>query len=57
MSQYNDTVDCPECGDEGAFFNGVTYECPNCGYEWDDDVETEMDDDSNILDGSFTIQP
>jgi|GEM_PF-4778571 len=31
---YKDTEECPMCGDEGAYFNGVEYECPNCGYTW-----------------------
>lgn len=27
-------TDCPKCGCEDAFFNGVCWECPNCDYEW-----------------------
>ena len=30
----NDTFECPFCGNEGAFFNGVCYECLTCGKEW-----------------------
>lgn len=27
-------TDCPKCGFEDCFFNGVSWECPDCGYEW-----------------------
>jgi len=27
-------VDCPKCGSESAYHNGVCYECPNCDHEW-----------------------
>ena len=30
----NDTTICPKCGNEGAYFNGLEYECPECGYTW-----------------------
>lgn len=37
-------IHCPNCGCEDAFFNGVSYECPECDYTWggndgDDDDE------------------
>lgn len=31
----NNTFECPYCGDEGAYFNGICYECPACGMEWE----------------------
>lgn len=31
------TIECPKCGSEDAFFNGVCYECPTCDYEWEAD--------------------
>jgi DNA-directed RNA polymerase subunit RPC12/RpoP len=31
---FNDTTNCPNCGDQNAYFNGYNYECPDCGYEW-----------------------
>lgn len=41
-------TDCPRCGSETAFHNGVCHECPECDYEWScidgeevDDEETE----------------
>ena len=30
-------VECPKCGAEDAFFNGVYYECPCCDYKWETD--------------------
>jgi len=32
---FNLTTECPECFNENAYFNGLNYECPDCGYEWD----------------------
>ncbi len=26
---------CPRCGYDQCFFNGVCYDCPDCGLEWD----------------------
>lgn len=26
---------CTDCYFEDCFFNGVEYECPNCGKKWD----------------------
>lgn len=26
--------DCPKCGSEDAYFNGISWECPNCNYTW-----------------------
>jgi hypothetical protein len=45
---YPDTTICPKCGDENAYFNGATYECPDCGREWESSLTTdfeETDDD------------
>lgn len=47
---------CNRCGDENAFFNGASYECPNCENEWgfiDEDSNRnnleDEDDDESIL--------
>ena len=29
-----DTCSCPKCHNESAYFNGISYECPDCEYEW-----------------------
>ena len=34
-------VECPKCGAEDAFFNGVCYECPCCEHEWNADIDFE----------------
>jgi uncharacterized Zn ribbon protein len=41
MSGYTDTTDCPRCEDEGAYFNGDSYECPYCGFIWNEDTDEE----------------
>lgn len=35
-------IQCPNCGSENAYHNGVCYECPDCDYEWGGD---DYDDD------------
>lgn len=39
-------IECPNCGCEDAYFNGVCYECPDCEYIWtsNDEDEDEYDD-------------
>ncbi len=32
------TTTCPQCDRDNAFYNGVCWECPDCGYSWDDSV-------------------
>ncbi len=34
-------VTCPNCGFEEAYFNGVAYECPDCGHIWNDKYDDE----------------
>lgn len=28
-------TDCPNCGSEDAYHNGVCYECPACDHTWE----------------------
>lgn len=46
-----DTCPCLNCGCESAYFNGVTYECPECDFEWDVDgndiFSTDIDDEED----------
>ncbi len=37
-------TDCPNCGSESAFHNGVCYECPECEYEWGCIEDEEKED-------------
>ncbi len=30
-------TECPKCGSEDAYFDGVHYQCPVCDYEWEAD--------------------
>ena len=41
---FADTTICPNCGDENAYHNGLAYECPDCGYEWDSAVRAQSED-------------
>lgn len=38
-------TDCPNCGCEDAYFNGVCYECPNCDREWHANGSESIDND------------
>lgn len=38
---------CPNCGEENAFFNGICYECPDCGYEWSDESCPQDEEDND----------
>lgn len=45
-------IECPNCGMDNAYCDGVKYVCPDCGFEWDckeipndDDWEEEDEDD------------
>lgn len=48
-----DTITCPKCGQENAFFSimddrGANYECPDCDYEWcDTSVQIEDENKDN----------
>lgn len=45
--------ECPNCGRDNAYYDGVSYVCPDCGYEWDcpfivdDEDEDDCEDDSD----------
>lgn len=28
------TTNCPKCDNDNAYHNGISYECPDCGYSW-----------------------
>jgi protein PhnA len=40
----NLNTECPKCKSESAYHNGICYECPDCGYEWNDDLDFEAGD-------------
>jgi len=47
----DDTVTCPACDNENAYFDGVLYTCPDCDYEWPFDglpIDQQSFDDDDI---------
>lgn len=40
-------IECPYCYSENAYFNGVEYECPDCGETWPSDYNCDDDDDDD----------
>lgn len=43
MGDFNE--ECPNCGCEDAYHNGVCYECPDCGEEWGEESDVYDEDD------------
>lgn len=43
-------TECPNCQSENAYFDGVKFVCPDCDYEWDDDLTIQESDDNDIDD-------
>lgn len=37
------TVECPNCGMENAYYDGVCYVCPDCDYTWGGDDDDDDD--------------
>lgn len=50
-------VECPNCGLESAYHNGVCYVCPDCDYEWDDGLNLYKDEDDIDLEESIEEYP
>ena len=34
-------IECPNCGCEDAYHDGVSYVCPDCGNRWQEDDEED----------------
>lgn len=39
------TTECPNCGKDNAYHNGICYVCPDCNTEWDDELGINDDED------------
>lgn len=44
------TIECPNCGCDNAYHDGVSYFCPDCDFEWGKSIEDEDDDEEDISD-------
>lgn len=40
---------CPKCGSEYTYEDGVMYICPECGHEWSQDAGTESSGDERVI--------
>jgi protein PhnA len=40
---------CPKCGSEYTYEDGLMYVCPECGHEWLKDAVTESNDDEAVI--------
>ena len=60
MSDYfDDTIQCPKCLNENAYFNGESYECQECNFEWSKEIENDDASDDNIennIESNFLYQ-
>lgn len=52
------TTDCPYCGSDNAYCDGVEYVCPDCGATWDCDEIPDDDDweDDDTDDDDFDYE-
>lgn len=46
-------IECPNCGSENAYYNGVEYECPDCDYTFSDEMCFDDDGDEDLYDDIF----
>ncbi|MEH7612047.1 MULTISPECIES: zinc ribbon domain-containing protein YjdM [Bacillaceae] len=46
---------CPKCNSGYTYHDGNLFVCPECGYEWTLDIETEMDDKKVVKDVNGNI--
>lgn len=44
------TIECPFCGMDNAYCNGVEYECPDCDRTWPCDAIPDDDWDCDDFD-------
>lgn len=42
MSLLN--IECPKCGMENAYFNGLQFECPDCNHTWGELSEDQIEE-------------
>lgn len=44
-------IECPQCGSEEAFCDGLRYVCPECGLKWPcaeiDSAENDRNDEED----------
>ncbi|XMB86795.1 zinc ribbon domain-containing protein YjdM [Mycoplasmatota bacterium WC44] len=44
-----DLPKCPKCNSEYTYEDGSIYVCPECGYEWNLELENENSEEMNII--------
>jgi hypothetical protein len=42
------TVTCPNCSLDSAYFDGVIFICPDCTHEWEDNLVSRLENFSSI---------
>jgi protein PhnA len=40
---------CPKCNSEYTYEDGTNFVCPECGYEWNLELENENKDDQKVI--------
>ncbi|PGL73219.1 zinc ribbon domain-containing protein YjdM [Bacillus sp. AFS055030] len=50
-----DLPNCPKCNSEYTYHDGNLFVCPECGYEWTQDNEAEMEDKKVVKDANGNI--
>ncbi|MFG6159937.1 zinc ribbon domain-containing protein YjdM [Halomonas sp. 1390] len=48
----SDLPNCPECGSEFTYDDGMQYVCPECGHEWSKDAAAASEEAAVIRDAN-----
>ena len=46
---------CPKCNSEFTYEDGSLFVCPECSHEWNAEVESESNEDTNVVKDSNGI--
>jgi len=44
-----DLPNCPKCNSEYTYEDGSLFVCPECGYEWTLDIESDVHEDIKVF--------
>ncbi len=45
---------CPQCGMDNTYFDGTSFHCPDCGFEFTNTTEEETSEDTTVRDSNGT---
>ncbi len=45
----SDLPNCPSCGSEFTYEDGLMFVCPECAHEWPKDASASLDDSADVI--------